>query len=140
VPRDARPHAVGIALERKCDEPPVPEPAFDARVERSECHSIAERERWRQGAILRPRAPIAGAEDDRRELEIARRQRRAASKPCFDRSAAREMNAAQARGQRRRVIRDDRSPRCRKSARRERAASVIAPRSSITSSRASKRR
>src|SRR5215469_5719338 len=80
---------------------------LDDRCQWPEQQMIARSEQRRQRAVFRSRVKIASAENDGgKPSHGARHQRRATCQPYFELAAALLMNAAKARGQGRRVVRD----------------------------------
>ena len=111
--------------------------------ERPERERVAGRERRRRRPVLGAGAEVAGAEDDGGEA-LRRRRRaseRAAGEAHLDRRAAREVTAAQARGQGRGVVGDDQVAGTSRSAQRAaRMVRAMRPAPSTTSRRASRGR
>lgn len=122
VTREAGPDGVGRSVEAKQDETRMVEKSLDRRRQpfdvaqggpfdvaqgRPQLQAIAGRERWRRRTILGPRAEVSLAEDDGREgVDVLGGQRCASGKADFDLCAGRLMHAAEARGQRRRIVGD----------------------------------
>ncbi len=92
----------------------MPEHAVDGSDKRPEREAIAERERRRGWTLFGARTPIAGAEHHGREPQVFGRERRTTGKPHFDGRSAWQMDAVQACGQGRCIVRDNEIARLQK--------------------------
>jgi hypothetical protein len=86
----------------------MPAQAAHRCAQRPQREHIARREHRRQGAILGGRAVVAFAEDQRGKVpNVFGIERASLCEAHFDIPSTRDMHAAKARGQRRRIVGDD---------------------------------
>jgi hypothetical protein len=112
---DPMPDGVGGPVEAKQDEARVPQSLDDDGVERPEVKPIAGVERGRRQPVLGANAVVAGTECNGREFpHIVELERPPCGQPDLQWFAARSVDARQARGDGRRVVRDEQIARAEK--------------------------